>query len=248
MNIADGINMEDNSIRSFLMIGQSNMAGRGDFGEVEEIKNPNCFMLRMGRFQRMSEPINPDRAVFGTPYHSGVGLAASFADELEKHTKKRIGLIPCADGGTVIAQWMPGQILYDHALLQCRLAMRSSVLSGILWHQGESDCMREDGVCSYSDKLVYMMSKLREDLGTPELPIVMGEISESISEVWNVADRPKAMNRSIEEAANRLPLCAVAKAADLQLKTDGIHFDSRSCRILGKRYFDEYIKLTQKDK
>ena len=43
-------------MKAFLMIGQSNMAGRGDFGEVEEIKNPLCRMLRNGRWIPMSEP------------------------------------------------------------------------------------------------------------------------------------------------------------------------------------------------
>lgn len=37
-------------MKSFLLIGQSNMAGRGDFGEVPDIKNKKCFMLRNGRF------------------------------------------------------------------------------------------------------------------------------------------------------------------------------------------------------
>ena len=53
------------------MIGQSNMAGRGDFGEVEPIDNCNCLMLRMVRWQRMSEPVNPDRAVFVARFESG---------------------------------------------------------------------------------------------------------------------------------------------------------------------------------
>ena len=66
-------------MKAFLMIGQSNMAGRGDFGEVPPIENPNCFMLRNGRWIPMSEPINPDRSPF-IYFHSGIGLAASFAD------------------------------------------------------------------------------------------------------------------------------------------------------------------------
>ena len=48
--IKDGIKLEDNTVNSFLMIGQSNMAGRGEFGEVPAIYNPLCFMLRMGRW------------------------------------------------------------------------------------------------------------------------------------------------------------------------------------------------------
>ena len=37
-------------------------------------------MLRNGRFLRMSEPVNPDRPIFGKGFKSGVSLAASFAD------------------------------------------------------------------------------------------------------------------------------------------------------------------------
>ena len=86
--IVDGLTKTYDNITSFLMIGQSNMAGRGDFGEVEPISNPMCYMLRMDRWQRMSEPINPDRAIFDTEFHSGVNLAASFADRFAKHFRQ----------------------------------------------------------------------------------------------------------------------------------------------------------------
>ena len=66
------------------------MAGRGDFGEVAQIDNPLCKMLRNGRFIPMREPINPDRGIFDY-FHSGVGLAASFADEYAKHYGEEIG-------------------------------------------------------------------------------------------------------------------------------------------------------------
>ena len=43
--IKDGLSRGGEGISSFLMIGQSNMAGRGDFGEVAPIDNPDCYML-----------------------------------------------------------------------------------------------------------------------------------------------------------------------------------------------------------
>ena len=103
----DGIDKKE-PIHSFLMIGQSNMAGRGNLGEVEPIENNRCYMLRMGRWQAMSEPINPDRAIFRGKYPSGVSLGASFADSFANATGLEVGLIPCADGGTKIQQWQPG--------------------------------------------------------------------------------------------------------------------------------------------
>ena len=121
-------------MKSFLMIGQSNMAGRGDFGEVDEINNPLCKMLRNGRWQPMSEPINPDRGIF-TYFHSGVGLAASFADEYAKHFNEEIGLIPCADGGTSIKEWQPGELLYMNAVMQSTLAQKSCSLILTMFHK-----------------------------------------------------------------------------------------------------------------
>ena len=140
--INDGLHEAAQGIRSFLLVGQANMAGRGDLTPENTITAPDCFMLRMGRWQPMSEPINVDRAVAeGAVPRSGANLAASFAAQLQKETGAKIGLIPCADGGTRISQWQPGEVLFDHAVFQAKLAMRTSALTAILWHQGESDCL-----------------------------------------------------------------------------------------------------------
>lgn len=240
MVIQDGIKQTAGDIHAFLMIGQSNMEGRGDFGEVEPIKNDKCYMLRMGRWQAMSEPVNPDRAIFGTNFHSGVCLAASFADEFAKRSGEKVGLIPCADGGTRISQWMPGEVLYDHAVMMAKLAMRTSHLCGILWHQGESDCHSDGELAEHKQKLLTVMRSLRRDLGGEPMPIVIGELSEKITEKWNVADRPAKMNRAFYEIAEQLSPCAVVSAEGLSLKADGIHFDSASLREFGKRYFEAY--------
>ena len=54
MRIDDGIRISGNDFISILMIGQSNMAGRGALDELPPIKNPDCFMLRNGRWQPMT--------------------------------------------------------------------------------------------------------------------------------------------------------------------------------------------------
>lgn len=246
MELQDGLKLDDGVIRSFLMIGQSNMAGRGEFDEVEPIKNKNCLMLRMGRWQTMSEPINPDRRVLGKKNHSGIGLAASFADEIAKETGERIGLIPCADGGTKITQWMPGEILYDHALFMTKLAMRTSTLAGIIWHQGESDCHTDAELLAHKDRFVTMITSLRRELGAEGLPLIIGELSENPGEKWGFEDRPVRMNAQYREIAKELPNCAMVSAEGLSLKDDGIHFNSASLRVFGKRYAEAYLHLAEK--
>lgn len=53
-------------IHSFLLIGQSNMAGRGKKSEVEPIVNENILALRNGIFRPMYVPVNPDKLYFST--------------------------------------------------------------------------------------------------------------------------------------------------------------------------------------
>lgn len=47
--IESSFSFDRDTISGVLMIGQSNMAGHGEFGEVEPILNDRYFMLRKGR-------------------------------------------------------------------------------------------------------------------------------------------------------------------------------------------------------
>lgn len=240
--IKDGIGETNERIVSFLMIGQSNMAGRGDVNDVDPIKNNMCYMLRMGSWQRMSEPINPDRTNKESKFRSGVSLAASFADEFAKFSQMPVGLIPCADGGTKISQWQPGSVLFDHAVMMTKLAIRTSEFGGIIWHQGESDCKDFDRN-RYRNMFLNTMTELRKTLNAEGLPLIIGEISEKILPVWNVGDGPQKLNKLLHELKNEIPYCEIASADGLTLKEDGLHFDSPSCREFGRRYFEKYKQL-----
>ena len=117
-------------MKSVLLIGQSNMAGRGFSSEVMPICNENIFMLRNSRWQMMTEPIHFDRAV------AGVGPAASFAQAwCNANKNKQIGLIPCAEGGSSIDEWNKEGALFRHAVSEAKFAMGNSELIAILWHQ-----------------------------------------------------------------------------------------------------------------
>lgn len=234
------------NIHSFLMAGQSNMAGRGSLEGVLPIVNPNCFMLRMGKWQFMSEPVNVDRGVSpGSSPCSGASLAAAFAEEYAHTLNENIGLIPCADGGTTMDQWMPGSVLFDHAVMQTKLAMRTSRLCGILWHQGESDCSSHESVEEYHDKFIYMIRKFREELG--QIPVLIGELGYS-ENGFSLEKCPYSaeFNRRLEILVKDVPDCALVSAKDLKDKGDGLHFCTESLREFGKRYFEQY-HLLKKD-
>ena len=133
------------------------MAGRGDLTPENALAPSDCFMLRMGRWQPLHEPINPDRP------ESGASLAASFAEQYSREVAP-IGLIPCADGGTSITEWQRGDLLFDHAVMQAKLAARTSKLTGILWHQGEYDCLNPAALVNYPPLFLATMTAFRQEL------------------------------------------------------------------------------------
>lgn len=241
--IQDGAHGEQLVVGSILMLGQSNMAGRGDMGQVKPIRNPLCYMLRMGRWQPMCEPVNPDRGIFEGRYRSGISLAASFADEYAKYFRSPVGLIPCADGGTEISQWMPGELLYDHAVMQTRLAQRTSQLKAIIWHQGESDCLSDEQVEAYRERFLRIVTQLRKDLNAENVPVILGELPWQLTEKVGTQGRERELNAILRQLAQEVPNCTIASSEGLTMKPDGLHFDSEACREFGKRYFEKYLSI-----
>ncbi|WP_215238997.1 sialate O-acetylesterase [Dyadobacter helix] len=88
----------------YLLIGQSNMAGRGVISQDSPNISPNIRMLNNSNAWVIAQ--DPLHADF--PKAAGVGPGLAFAREMERQNPgKQIGLIPCAVGGTSIDEWQP---------------------------------------------------------------------------------------------------------------------------------------------
>lgn len=69
----------------------------------------------------MAEPINYDRPV------AGVGLGGSFAAMwCMENEEEKIGLIPCAEGGSSLDDWAIDKIIFKHAVCQAKFAMEDT--------------------------------------------------------------------------------------------------------------------------
>ena len=223
---------------SFLLVGQSNMAGRGFPAEVEKIPNDNIYVLRNGRWWRMYVPVNPDRVT------AGINLAESFVYQfLQDHPGDTVGIIPCADGGTALHQWEPGEVLYDHAVMMTSLAQRSSTLAGILWHQGESDC-GEAKYPLYEEKCSRILQKLRKDVGAPDVPVILGGLGDFLlqCEKANFSNYIH-VNAALERMAEKLPKFGFASAVGLGANPDNLHFSAAALREFGLWYYAEFKRL-----
>lgn len=230
-------------IHSFLLIGQSNMAGRGFINEVTPIENEHIKVLRNGRWQPMYVPVNCDRSF------SGVSLAESFADCYQKEHNVDVGLIPCADGGTSLSQWIRGGLLYDHAVYQVRLAERTSTLAGVLWHQGEADCS-EELYPLYREKFRAILNGFQEDLKLNDVPFLMGGLGDFLKdrECSETLKNYIYVNEALEDTAKGNAMTGFVSAEGLTSNPDNLHFNAKSLRQFGIRYYEEFRKLENKDK
>ncbi len=230
-------------IHSFLLIGQSNMAGRGFINEAHEIKTENIKLFRSGRWTSFHRPVQPDRAF------SGVNLAESFAEKYAAERGVTAGLIPCADGGTCLDQWQVGSLLYDNAVNCARLAQRTSTIAGILWHQGESDC--HDGRYEvYYEKLNEIFASLRRELDLYDVPLLIGGLGDFI-EIYgegSLAKGFKVVNPALERYAKEHEMTGFVSAKGLKANPDNLHFCADALYEFGLRYYDEFKKLENKNK
>ena len=151
--------------QSVLLIGQSNMAGRGFAEDVEAISDDRIFMLNQSnQWVKMQEPIHYDKSA------AGIGLAASFAKGFVDTFDCEIGLIPAAMGGTSISDWKVGGAYYNDAITRAKAAQKDSEICAILWHQGESN---RSSHSTYAEKLEVILDAMIEELGLDKNKIVI---------------------------------------------------------------------------
>ena len=219
----------------YLLIGQSNMAGRGVVEDQDRTPNPRVFALnKNNEWVPAVDPIHFDKPI------AGVGPGLTFGKIMASYKPGvRIGLIPCAAGGSSISKWKAGEWFeqtnskpYDDAIKRTQLAMKDGVLKGILWHQGEGDSNEEDAQ-EYGDRLVLLVQTLRKNLGEPDVPFAAGELATFFTDKNEYAE---IVNKGITDLPMHVANTAYVSSKGLTPKEDGVHFDTPSARELGRRY------------
>lgn len=228
----------------FLLVGQSNMAGRGVIEEQDKRPHPRVLTLSKDlKWQLAVDPLHFDK-----PGIVGVGLGGTFGREIaDAFPNATIGLIPCAVGGSPIDSWTEGAFYpptkshpWDDAIERAKHAMQFGELKGILWHQGESDSNAEKAG-SYQGKLHALIERLRSELGATNVPFIAGQMGQFVERPWS--EDKKRVDRAHRLLAERVTRTAFVDSDGLHHKGDEIHFDSASYRELGHRYAKAWLEL-----
>lgn len=232
------------SMQLFLLVGQSNMAGRGKLEPQDTVPAPRVMMLDKQRaWVPAVDPMHFDKPI------AGVGLGRSFAARIaETQPDATIGLIPAAVGGSPIDAWWPGAYYeptkshpWDDAIARARVALASGTLKAILWHQGESDATPELAP-AYEAKLHDLIARFRTALDAPDVPFIVGQLGQYPDVPWDDARRlVDAAHRSLP---GKVRHTAFVSSEGLVHGGDKVHFDRSSLRELGIRYADAYLLMT----
>lgn len=231
-NLIDGQNLlqaQTNAMDIYILAGQSNMAGRGMVEDQDKKVDPRVFSLNSSKqWVPAIDPIHFDKNV------AGVGLGKTFGIAMaNSHKGRTIGLVPCAFGGSRIADWSKGSLLgghYENAVSRARSVAKDGVIKGILWHQGESDCNAQDAPLYY-ERLKALINNFRADLGNNTLPFVIGQLGN-----WNWDAFRQEVDAAHKKIVKSVPKTAFVSSAGLIHKGDNEHFDSASYRTFGDRY------------
>ena len=234
--VACFVQAADANFHLYLLIGQSNMAGRGKVALEDKVAVPRVLMLnKANEWVSAVDPISFDKKI------AGVSLGRTFGIEMAKaNPKVKIGLIPCAVGGTPIRRWQQNGDLYQAALKRAKTAMKAGVIKGILWHQGESDSGNEDTAKIYEQQLHAMIAAWRKDLGNEKIPVVVGELGQ----FFKKAKHKDTVDAALKALPKKVKRTAWVTSTGLGHNGDVVHFSAAACREFGKRYANK-IKTLQ---
>lgn len=229
----------------YLCIGQSNMAGRAVLTPEVMDTLSNVYLLNdKDNFEPAVNPLNRYSTVRKDISMQRLGPSYAFAKEMVKKTKRPLGLVVNARGGSSINSWLKGSKdgYYEQALARVRVALQQGgTLRAILWHQGEANSAQPE---AYKEKLVAMVNAFREDLGLPNLPIIVGQISQW--DKWTKRETGTApFNKMITEVASFVPYSDWVSTKGLDCYKDEAdpHFGTKGQLLLGKRYAQKAWKF-----
>ena len=228
----------------YLLLGQSNMAGRGKLSGYQHKTHERVLMLNKDK--QWVPAVHPLH--FDKPKSAGVGPGLAFAIVMaEAYPKDTIFLVPCAVGGTSISSWEPGAYdeatdthPYDDAVQRIEHARKKAPITGALWLQGESDS-RPGAAETYVDKLSALVKRIRKESGNKHLPFVVGELG-------RYRAKYQLINRELQKVPAAIRFTALVTSESLTHKGDSTHFDSRSAEAYGQRFAAGMLQLLKNKK
>ncbi len=247
--------LTDSAYDVFLVAGQSNTYY--GFGLDSVLDKPQRGIYQLGRVDpnnlKIIEAKEPLQHFFTKP--NRIGFALTFAKLYDQYNgyKKNILIIPCAMDWTGFgdSSWKRGDCLYIDALNRVNYVFEhypKSKLAAILWCQGERDVSNK----KFQVSLDSMIAGFRKDIkgDNSKAPFIMG----GMVPFWIELESERTKQQEIlKETQHRMPYVAYAdpyvpfRISKPKDTSDIYHYDAKGQREMGKRFFEAYRKLRERN-
>ena len=240
--------------RIYLLGGQSNMVGVGLNTELPaqlQLPQPNVQIYAAGQ-------VDPCDANSWGDLRPGLGFneycfgpEITFGRDMDaEQPGDGIILIKYSVGGTSLwSDWHAPDINYPNGGPQYEAFMNTVTTAlgelslgydpnivGMIWMQGESDSSDLERAQAYEQNLTNLIQSIRSDLGVPNMPFVIGQISNQYGYTYGSIVQQAQYNVS-----QTLPNTALVITEDLTLNSDNIHYDAAGQIALGTRFAEKLI-------
>jgi hypothetical protein len=249
------INPSDVGYDIILLLGQSNMSGKGTPTDAKrDPSDSRIFQYgASGTYAgTISQAVEPLAHVETASIALGPGTAFArwYAQTVPAH--RRILLVPSAKGGTPFEgasspagwTWKVGsntvENLYSQAVQQAKDALAAaganSRIVAALWVQGETDGDNSTSGATYQTDLDALIVQLRTDLSLPVLPFVIGGM---VPEYLGTGTRA-AINTVHAATPTRQAYTGFAAGPANANLGDGNHYNAAGQRSLARALFTAY--------
>lgn len=239
-------------IRVYLLAGQSNADGRALStllpASLQQPQTDVDFFFHVEGSHPLENQLidlQPGSPEFNQPNYFGpeITFGRAMADYFASDPNTSIAVIKYANGGTNLhTQWKAGGSGSDEgdgseyvafqetvyaglASIQTANPEDTVVVSGMIWHQGESDSLNVSSASSYEENLSDFIADIRGTYAA-NLPFIIGEIANNGTNYQIVQDAQKAVSSAD-------PLTKFVSSDELELKADNIHFNANGQQTLG---------------
>jgi hypothetical protein len=230
----------------YVITGQSNASGTG----LGHITDPPLLGVHLfGNNEQWKLATHPLEDATGTLHpititsiFHGHSPWLAFAKKIHRECNIPVGLIPCALGGSSICQWVqvdgqPGR-LFDNMQDMINSAS-DGIIAGILWYQGESDCMDTKKLELYPERFNKLLELFIAKWD--KVNIFTGQLNCYIDPDPELGRRWSKMREIQRQFALKYSNIHLIVSAGLPL-SDVIHNSAAANVMLGERFADAALQ------
>lgn len=240
----------------YLMIGQSNMAGRAEIEKEDKKPLKNVYLLDgQNCWQPAEHPFNLYSNIRKEAELQKLGPCYSFAMKMLRN-RKIFGLVVNARGGSALSEWRKGapEGYFERTVQRTKAAQQTGKLRGIFWMLGETDAQAHIAWSEKEDKrytpeqylgeLAAFVQELRETLEVEpkQCPFLCGEVLYTLENDVQCVGREFNF-QIIQKVSQNIPNAQAVSSRGLVDIGDGLHFNAISQRILGTRFAYAYLNM-----